>query len=354
MQFIPNYPLSQITTFHIGGSADYFVRVVNRDELLEAIDFAKKKGLSVLVLGGGSNVLISDYGFRGLVIQLGIKGIKIVEENEQHLLISVEGGEVWDDVVGYAVKNNYWGIENLSHVSGNTGAVPVQNVGCYGQEASDVVEKIEVLDLTDRQIKQFNKADLDFSYRTSKLNKEWKNKFVILTVYFRLNKIPNPNLTYVDLKNYFEERNQTTASLTEIRKALEEIRGNKFPKIQEMGSDGSFFKNLLLNKDQLEILDENIKKNFPSEVAAKYEAIKNKFPVKDAVKIPAAFLIDICGLKGRAVGDARLWEKQPLVIVNVRNARASDVVELFNQVKQEVLAKTGMELQAEPEFIGFK
>jgi UDP-N-acetylmuramate dehydrogenase len=173
-------------------------------------------------------------------------------------------------------------------------------------------------------------------------------------VYFVLSKAPKPILNYVDLKKYMETAHKTTLTLNEIREALGEIRGYKFPDYKKMGNDGSCFKNLLLDDSEVRILDENMQKNFSADVFEKYQEIKKKFPVAGKVKMPVAFLVDICGLKGRKVGDAQLWDRQPLVIVNTTNhAKASDVAELFRQVRQEVFAKTGMRLSSEPEWIGF-
>ncbi len=351
MDFQTNYPLSELTTFRIGGPASFYAHVANLNELKEALDFAQQKNLSVLVLGGGSNVLISDQGFVGLVIQINFKGIEKVSEDKDSVMLKVAAGEIWDDVVAFAEKNNFWGIENLSHVPGKTGAVPVQNVGCYGQEASDVVEKIEVLGLNSQKVKEFTKTELDFNYRTSKLNQEWKNKYVILSVYFRLSKIPSPNLTYVDLKKYFAGRDKAMVSLNEIRTALKQIRANKFPDLTQMGTVGSFFKNFILTEEQYNTLVYCTKQNFGQEGVDRLIQVVNKFPQKNGIKVPTAFLLDICGLKGKAVGEAKLWEKQPVVIVNTGNAKAADVLELFKQVQAEILAKTGMRVTAEPEFI---
>lgn len=350
MQMESNYPLSKLTTFRIGGEALWFVEVANESELVEALNFAKEKSLPILILGGGSNVLVSDKGFAGLVIKVSIKGKDIISENDQEVWLKIGSGEIWDEVVEFAVAKNYWGLENLSNIPGFTGGVPVQNVGAYGQESSQIIETVEASDMKSLEKKVFSNAECGFGYRTSKFNTDWKNKYVILSVTFKLSKNPKPNITYADVKKYFTDNANPTQ--TQIRQAIIEIRKNKFPDLAEFGTAGSFFKNLILSEEQYQILEQKVKENFGGSGADKLVQIKNKFPQVNSIKIPTAFLLDLCGLKGKSVGSVKLWEKQPLAIVNTGNAKASDVVELFQQVCQEVRDKTGMELRAEPEFVG--
>jgi UDP-N-acetylmuramate dehydrogenase len=347
MDFKPNQPLSELTTFRIGGPASFFVEITNETELTEALDFARSKKLQVQIIGGGSNLIVTDRGFNGLVIKIAVKGKEIVNEGDFEILLKVGSGEVWDEVVDFTVSKNLWGVENLSAIPGLTGAIPVQNVGAYGQEASLVVDSVEVSNLATGEKKTFNSPECGFGYRQSNFNTIWKNNYAIMYVIFKLSKQPKPNLSYVDVKKYFEANPNPTQA--EIRNAITEIRKNKFPDTNQLGNAGSCFKNLILDNDIFNKLEENISKNFDSATVERLRQTKEKLNGK----VPAAFLIDICGLKGRSVGGARLWEKQPLVIVNAGNAKASDIVELINQVKSEVLAKTGMELQIEPELIGF-
>ncbi len=342
-----NYPLSKLTTFHIGGTALFFVEIENESELLEALDLAKKKNLPVLIMGGGSNLLVSDQGFAGLVIKISIKGKDVVSENENEAYLKVGSGEIWDEVVEHTVAKNLWGVENLSGIPGLSGAIPVQNVGAYGQEASLVVEKVEVLDLQTLEKKSIANTECGFGYRKSNFNTAWKNKYAILSITFKLSKQPKSNLSYADVKKYFEGK--TNPSQAEIRTAVISIRKNKFPDINILGNAGSCFKNPILDNKQFDSLQENIKKNFDQTVLDKLLETRQRLQGK----VPAAFLIDICGLKGSVVGKAKLWDRQPLVIVNEGNAKATDVVELFNKVKSEVLTKTGIELEPEPEFVGF-
>ncbi|MBX4191524.1 MAG: UDP-N-acetylmuramate dehydrogenase [Candidatus Doudnabacteria bacterium] len=347
MDFKPNQPLSELTTFRIGGPASFFIEITSEEELKSALEFAKSKNLAVQIIGGGSNLITTDRGFMGLVIKVGIKAKEIVRETDVTAYLRIGSGEVWDEVVALTVSKNLWGAENLSAIPGLTGAIPVQNVGAYGQEASQIVDAVEVLDLRTSENKTISSSECGFGYRQSNFNTIWKNNYVIMYVTFKLSKKPSPNLNYVDVKKYFEAN--PTPSQLEIRNAITEIRKGKFPDTKELGSAGSCFKNLILDDETYHKLEDNIGKNFDASVVERLRQTKDKLKGK----VPAAFLIDICGLKGRSVGGARLWEKQPLVIVNAGNASSSDIVELINQVKNEVLAKTGMELQTEPELIGF-
>jgi UDP-N-acetylmuramate dehydrogenase len=347
MQALSNYPLSKTTTFRLGGPALYLVDIIRDVELNEVSEFAKEKKLPIFIMGGGSNLLVADAGFKGIVVKISIKSRMLVQEGPDFVLFNVGSGEVWDEVVGYAVAQDWWGLENLSGIPGFTGAVPVQNVGAYGADASMVVENVEVMDIKSLQKRVFLGSECGFGYRQSHFNTVWKNKYVILSVTFRLSKAPQPNLAYADLKSFFG--NNPSPKLTEIRQAVISIRKNKFPDISQLGNAGSCFKNPILNDEQYRALESELKKNFGEEVLNKLKEIKEKLQGK----IPAAFLIDICGLKGKRVGGAKLWDRQPLVIVNEGNATSLNVVELINQVRDEVLAKIGIKLEIEPELVGF-
>ncbi len=354
MQIEKSFNLSAITSFHIGGPADYFCIVQNLEELKQALEYAQKNNQKILVKGGGSNMLVSDAGFRGMVIEIDFKGITVVDEDENKVLIKVGSGEVWDDVVRFAVDKNWGNLENLSAIPGKTGAIPIQNVGAYGQEAAQTVDSVEVLDISTGETKILKNSELGFAYRKSNFNTIWKNKFIVLNINFSLSKLSNVNISYVDVKKYFENAQISNPSIAEVRIAIIEIRKKKFPDISVTGNAGSFFKNLILSENQYMILENHIKTNFSPEILQRLMEIKNKFPTKEGIKIPTAFLIDICGLKGKTLGGAKLWDIQPLVIVNTGFASASDVLNLFKEVRKEVYLKTGMEIANEPEFIGFE
>jgi UDP-N-acetylmuramate dehydrogenase len=303
------------------------------------------------VLGGGSNLLISDDGFDGLVLKVENKGIEILSQDESSVTLKVASGEVWDEFVKFVVKNNWWGVENLSHIPGSTGAIAVQNVGAYGQEAKNVIDSVVVFNRETHEIQSLKSADCGFAYRSSIFNTSQKGKYIIFNIVFKLSKIPQPILSYRDLQIKFEGQNP---SLDEIRNAVIVIRDKKFPfpTGAKKGNAGSFFKNPLLDDSKYSDLVATILKTFGNEKAE--ELGKKKFEDQDQIKVPAAFLIELCGLKDLENGGAAINQNQPLVIINKSGtATAAEVLALANRVRSEVLAKTGIELAFEPELIGF-
>jgi len=349
-----NYPLAPLTTFKIGGPAQFFVAIDNIVELSEALAFGKKQGLRTLLIGGGSNMLISDDGFAGLVVAINIKGIEIVSEDKTSVEIAVGAGEVWDQVVEYAVSNSYGGIENLSYIPGKAGAFAVQNVGAYGQEASQVVSQVQAYDTISGQIVNLTNEQCGFAYRTSIFNSTAKGRYWILMINLRLSKQPKPNLTYPDLVKKFT--GQANLTLRDIRAAVIAIRNQKFPYpyiAGAKGSAGSFFRNFLLTVEQYEELQNNIKKNIPA-LLSDLVKVKSKFSSSTAIKIPAAFILEACGVKGMSYGGARINPTQPLVILNdFGQATAREVLGLVKEVREVVKAKTGLYLLLEPELVGF-
>lgn len=352
MQIEENVILAPFTTFKIGGTAKYFCTVNDQFDALQAFEFGKEKKLDTFILGGGSNLLVSDEGFEGLVIRVVNKGIEIVSQDPAQVLLKVASGENWDEVVKFAVKNNWWGVENLSHIPGSTGAIAVQNVGAYGQEAKNVIESVTVFDTETHQILNLNNKDCGFAYRSSIFNTTKKGKYIIFYITFRLSKVPRPILSYRDLNVKFDGVNP---SLSDIRQVVIEIRDKKFPFPTEAkkGNAGSFFKNPILEKQAFENLQNKIEKNFGRDAATKLDS--KKFQDGDKIKVPAAYLIELCNLKDLENGGAAINYNQPLVIVNkTGGATAKDVLNLAERVILEVKEKTGIKLVYEPELIGFK
>lgn len=306
-------------------------------------------------MGGGSNLLIADSGFSGLVIRVVNRGIEMLVEEKNdspdEILLKVASGENWDSVVDFAVKNNWWGMENLSHIPGSTGAIAVQNVGAYGQEAKNLIESVTVFDKQTHQILSLNKTDCGFSYRRSIFNSTEKGRYIIFEILFRLSKNPLPILNYRDLAQKFAN---IKPSLLEIRHAIIEIRNKKFPfpTQAKKGNAGSFFKNIILNQEEFLVLKNRLQKEFGQEAAEKLE--QKKFTEANSIKVPTAFLLDICGLKDFAFGGAAINKNQPLVIINqTGKATASDVLNLAKQVKKTAQEKLGINIHIEPELIGF-
>jgi len=362
MQIQENVSLKDFTAFRIGGPARYFARVSSVEEIKEAFAFAEKNDLKTFLLGSGSNILVSDSGFDGLVINLNIKGIEKIDlsaeeagENADEVFFKVGSGEDWDKFVGFVVDQGLWGIENLSYIPGLVGGVPMQNVGAYGMETKDTVVSVEVYDTVEKTVKIIPNEECEFGYRESRFNKREKKRYVILNVVFKLKKTGTPNMKYLDVENYFKEKNITAPSLQNMREAIVYIRKNKLPDPAVVGNAGSFFKNLILNDEDTAKLLENVKRNTDEETVAKLLEMKNKLYSPSGFKIPTAFLIDVvCGLKGFKMGGAKVHDRQALVLVNDSgNATALEVLGLVSHIIKVVYEKTGIKIYPEPELVGF-
>lgn len=333
-----------MTTLGIGGAARFFVVAYREEGLITAMEFAERQSLPVFILGGGSNVLISDDGFSGLVIRIAIKGIEWQEA------ITAGAGENWDDFVRQCVERNLAGVECLSGIPGLVGGTPVQNVGAYGQEVSETITQVRAFDRQTKQIVELSNTECGFSYRTSIFNSTERNRYVVLAVTFALKANGEPTLRYPDVKNYFANRT-TQPTLAEIRQAIIEIRSRKGmvivpddpAKTPESRSAGSFFKNPILS----------------SEAFAKLEAAANERPpsypaANGMVKIPAAWLIEHAGFeRGYAKGCAGISSKHTLALINRGGATANEVLALVDEIQQVVAEKFGVWLMPEPIFVGF-
>jgi UDP-N-acetylmuramate dehydrogenase len=348
-------PLKPYTTFKIGGPARFLVCAAAEDDIRAALSLATQHSLPLFVLGGGSNILVSDRGFAGVVVHPVRRGIKILHEDAESAVLEVTAAEAWDDVVRYAVERNSWGIENLSHIPGQAGAALVQNISAYGQQVSDVLESVQVMEVTTGALRVLSTSDCGLGYRRSIFNTTARGNFIIVKLTLRLAKHIRPNLDYPDVRAYFSERSVAQPSLAEIRQAIIAIRDCKFPYPREKrgGNVGSFFKNLSLTKREYARLQGNIERNFSSRELTRLEEIRQKFPSGDRIRIPTAFLIEICGLKGNRIGGAQVNELQPLVLLNQGGATAQDVIALAKHIRRTVHARTGLVLSIEPELVGF-
>jgi len=271
---------------------------------------------------------------------------------------------VLDEVIDWTAKSGWWGIENLSFVPGSFGACVIQNAGCYGQEAADVVLKVEVYDKKNQEVLTLTKADCQFRYRTSIFNKEEKERYVVLSVTGYLKKGYLPNIEYGDVIQYFEEREISEPSIEEIRKAIIEIRTKKGQDPEQVWSAGSFFSNLLLTKEEFEDLKGMIEKNFNKELADKLDEINAKFSKKGEIdpsgetgkiKVPAGFILDrVLDLKGKlSHGGAAVSPYHALNLINTGEGTANDVMELFKKIRIMAKEKLGIILVNEPELVGF-
>ena len=359
MDILENIPLAFYTTFYIGGPSRYLIFAQDTQEIIEAVHFAKSKNLPYLIMGGGSNRLVSNRGYEGVAIRIENIGIDLVNENEDTVTLRVASGEKWDDVVKFAVEENWWGIENLSHIPGFTGAFCVQNVGAYGQEASDVVSEVEVFDTKTDKIEILKKNQLQFGYRSSIFNSSEKGRYIILSTSLVLSKLPKPNLDYGDLQKEFSSRLSSGdfPSIKDIRSAIIKIRNKKFPypDTPTTGNSGSFFRGPILTESEFELLVNKLKASFPTREIQKLVGMKDKLKVPQGFKTPGAFLIELCGFKELTVGGAKINSEQPAVIINNSgSATSTDVLELYKIVSQEVYKKTSVKLGIEPELIGFQ
>jgi len=348
-------PLKPYTTFKIGGPARYFACAASIEEFRGVLEFAGKRSLPLFVLGGGSNILVSDHGFEGVVVHPVGRGIEIRHDDAEAVILEVNAAEGWDAVVQHAVEHDWWGIENLSHIPGQAGAALVQNIGAYGRQVSDVLQSAEVVEVATGATRILSVADCEFGYRRSVFNTSARGRFIIVRLKLRLAKHGRPQLDYPDVQAYFQERGTIEPSLTEMRQAIISIRDRKFPFPREErgGNAGSFFKNLSLLEGEYQALREMLRRNFPPPELTRLEELRNRFPTADRIRIPTAFLIEICGLKGHRIGGAQVNETQPLVLVNQGGATAQNVIALAQHVRKTVRARTGMVIAIEPELVGF-
>src|SRR6202171_501991 len=324
-----NVPLAPLTTLQVGGSARYFVELRREDDVREAAQFAKTRGLPLFVLGGGSNLVVADSGWPGLVLRIAIGGITRPTTPDalgNAVLFSVGAGVNWDDFVAQAVVQNCAGVECLSGIPGSVGGTPVQNVGAYGQEVADTIESVRALDLKEDRIVVLPKPACGFRYRTSIFNTTERGRYIILRVNYRLKRGGAPSLKYADLQKHFAERlaeKKTPPSLAEVRAAVREIRRGEgmliVPGDDDCRSAGSFFKNPVLSEAQVKDLAERAESKgleIPS------------YPALDAQrKVSAAWLVEHSGFsKGYAVGAAGISKKHALALINRGDAKASDIV----------------------------
>jgi UDP-N-acetylmuramate dehydrogenase len=343
-----NVPLAGKTTLKIGGAARFFVAAKSENDVVEAVRFAGENSLEIFILGGGSNVLISDKGFDGLVLQVALKGISAFQEADETIFITANAGEDWDELVAYCVDENLAGVECLSGIPGFVGGTPVQNVGAYGQEVSETIVSVRVFDRKEKRFADLSNRQCGFAYRTSIFNTTEKNRYIVLAVTYALKRGGEPKIVYADLKKYFGEQKP---SLADARRAVIEIRAAKSMVIDENDpnskSAGSFFKNPIVSKEKFLEISEKAK-SFGVETVPGFAVDEN------SVKIPAAWLIENSGFyKGFQKGNAGLSTKHTLAVVNLGGATASDILALKEEIQSEVKSRFGIALVAEPIFVGF-
>ncbi len=343
-----NVPLAPLTTLKVGGPARYYVEALNTSEVREAVDFSRSRDSPLFVLGGGSNLVISDAGWPGLVLKVGITGINHRHSHDP-IVFEVAAGEDWDGFVAFAVAHNSAGIECLSGIPGNVGGTPVQNVGAYGQEVATIIDSVQLLDLKDDQERELFKDDCRFSYRTSIFNTTERGRYIILQVNYALKFGGEPYIAYADLQKYFAGWTQHP-TLADTREAVRQIRSRKAmlikPGDDDCRSAGSFFKNPFLTPQQYEDLTQR---------AALRSLQVPSYPALDAQKkVSAAWLVEHSGFsKGYGTGSVGISRKHALAIVNRGSATAADVLALKDQIQHRVEDIWGIRLEPEPVFVGF-
>ncbi|MCG6187145.1 UDP-N-acetylmuramate dehydrogenase [Maribellus maritimus] len=333
IRFFENYSLQPFNTFNIEAKAKYFfefTEIADLSVFLQSNESWKEE--KILVIGEGSNILFLE-DFDGLVIHPNIPGVYAINEDRQNIWMEVGAGEIWDEFVKYCVDAQLGGVENLSLIPGTVGAAPVQNIGAYGQEVSEVIEKVKGYDLEKNETVEYSNQECRFSYRNSIFKQGLKNRFIITSVVFKLDKFPEFRLDYSNLEARVSEKG--AISLENIKKAVDEIRSSKLPDVKELGSAGSFFKNPLVEVEKAE----NIEKEF-GEIPV-YRSGDGK------VKIAAGWLVEKAGWKGFRDGDVGVHEKQALVLVNYGKATGKQIYELSEKIKQSVFNKFGVELERE-------
>ncbi len=346
MQIVQNVALAPLNTFQVGGPASYFVEAKSPQEVSEAIAFSQSKGLPLFVLGGGSNVIISDRGWPGLVIKIGITGIEDHAEKDKQIF-QVGAGEQWDDFVAAAVGKNCAGVECLSGIPGSVGGTPVQNVGAYGQEVSETVESALALDLKDGQLHELCNDACGFSYRASIFNTSQRGRYIIVRVTYALTPGGEPRIQYADLKKHFAGWS-VVPTLADVREAVRRIRASKgmliTPGDEDCRSAGSFFKNPVLNQEQFVALTQRAK--------AKGFDIPSYPALEAQRKVSAAWLVEHSGFsKGYNSGRVGISRKHALAIVNLGDATAADILGLKEQIQDRVAGIWGVRLDPEPVFV---
>jgi UDP-N-acetylmuramate dehydrogenase len=338
MKIEKNISLKSYNTFGIDVEAKFFSEIYNETQLKEILTDDEYKSLPKLILGGGSNVLLTK-NFDGLVLKISISGIEIIEENNETVLIKVGAGEIWHKLVLYCVEKNYGGIENLSLIPGTVGAAPMQNIGAYGQEIKDVFENLNGVYIENGKSAVFQKDECKFAYRNSIFKDELKDKFIITNVTLRLSKHPVINSSYGNVKSELDKLGTNHIGIKEVSDVVIKIRQGKLPDPAEIGNAGSFFKNPEVSEEKFN----RLKEKFDNIVGYKIENGK--------VKIPAGWLIESCGWKGKKVGNTGSHAKQSLVLLNYGGASGEEILSLARKIKESVFNKFGIELREEVNII---
>jgi UDP-N-acetylmuramate dehydrogenase len=350
MQITDDVPLAPFTTLGIGGRARHYVRLHTGEQAQEALEWARARGERVLVLAGGSNLVIADDGFPGLVAHVAIDGLTFYETNGT---VTAGAGVTWDHLVGAAVERGWAGVECLSGIPGCVGATPIQNVGAYGQEVAETIVSVDALPVAGGRARRFAAEECGFAYRASRFKKADHGLYVVVGVTYRLRPGGPPRTTYADLVRELETRGQGSPSLAAVREAVLAVRRRKSmvldPSDPDSRSVGSFFTNPVVDSAAADRAEEALRSRGGRDPADPMP----RFPAPPGVKVPAAWLIERCGFsRGDVRGNVGLSNGHVLAIVNRGAARAAEVVALAREIRDRVRAVTGVTLVPEPELVG--
>lgn len=332
-----DFNLKEHNTFGIDVKCRRFIEFESVDELLQIVNSLPDADKPLLVLGGGSNMLFTaDY--EGTVLHSAIKG-HVAVQTDEGIMLRCGSGEVWDDIVSLCVSNRMYGAENLSLIPGDVGASAVQNIGAYGAEAKDIILKVEAVDLQTGKMCEFTNEECEYAYRKSKFKGEWRNRFVITYVTYKLSEVFCPCLGYGNIRAELEKRNIKVPTAEQLRNVIIDIRNEKLPDPKVEGNAGSFFMNPVVPKAKYE------------ELVARFGNVPHYSVDDNNEKIPAGWMIDQCGWKGKSLGKAGVHSRQALVLVNRGGAEGKDIVALCDAIKRDVKDKFGIDIVPEVNII---
>ncbi len=333
MQIQHNFSLKKYNTFGIEAKAKQFVAVHSTEELKQVLE--THKGEAKFILGGGSNMLLTQ-DINALVIHVDLKGIKIIKEDDDHVWVESRAGEVWHEFVLWTIDQNFGGLENMSLIPGNVGTTPIQNIGAYGTEIKDTFVSCNAMNIATQEMKTFEKTECKFGYRESIFKQEAKDQYVITSVVFQLTKRNHKiNTAYGDITKELEKNNIVTPTLKEVSNAVIAIRQSKLPDPKELGNSGSFFKNPIIPKALYE------------KAHAQFPEMPHYVVSETEVKVPAGWLIEQAGFKGKRFGDAGIHKNQALVLVNYGSATGQEILAVSRDIQATVLEKYGIAIEAE-------
>lgn len=337
MNILENISLKPFNTFGIDKKARFLTIVKSLSELKEALSWANTQNIKVVLLGGGSNILLTQ-DQDALVIKLELEGINLIQTDDQHLYVEVGAGENWHGFVQKAIENNWSGIENLSLIPGTVGASPMQNIGAYGVELKDVFSHLLALNRNTLELEEFNSEACGFGYRESVFKNVLKDQYVICNVIFRLNKYPEYHTGYGAIQETLAKNGVRKLSIKAIAEAIIQIRQSKLPDPKEIGNAGSFFKN------------PTVPDHIFDSLRKEYADIPG-YPTENGIKIPAAWLIEQCGWKGKRFGEIGVHAQHPLVLVNYGNGDGKEIQKLAQNIQESVKQRFGVEISPEVNFL---